>query len=545
MKSINAINEKKIIALGSDHAGMILKNEIKDELCKMGYETIDVGTNSPESVDYPLIAEKLCCEITSGRATLGILVCGTGIGMSMAANKHSGIRAALCSDTFSARMTRKHNDANVLCLGARVVASGLALDIVREFTESEFEGGRHCRRVEMLDSLDDDKAVQKAQNEEVQNNKEKKQGDDSYKKVTVVIPSLDPDTKLLDVVREIGSIGFEDILIVDDGSKPKNKHFFEEAAALMPGKVTLLKHGVNKGKGAAIKTALCWYMQNRPEGLGVITVDGDNQHRASDAKACAEMMLETGDLVLGVRDFSGPDVPKRSRVGNRTASAILRIFGGVKISDTQTGLRAFPNSAIPVLSSARGDRFEYETNMLMILKPNKIGLSEQIIETVYIEENKSSHYRPFKDSWRIFKVVMRNFGLYSLNSLISSATDNILYLIFIWLASFIYEITDPNVAAFIPARIISSIVNYSLNKKVAFTSHEKNKKALWKYFILVIIQVVVAMVAVPLLAKWLDVRSNSFVNVLIKMVVETVMFFAMYDVQRTWVFHADRGNIQE
>lgn len=537
---MNSIYTKKIIALGADHAGWVLKNEIKDELRKRGYETIDVGTNSPDSVDYPVIADKLCSEITSGNATLGILVCGTGIGMSMAANKHSGIRAALCSDTFSAKMTRQHNDANVLCLGARVVASGLALDIVREFTESEFEGGRHSRRVEMLDSLDDNKAVQ-----EVQNNKEKKQSDDSYKKVTVVIPSLDPDTKLLDVVREIGAIGFEDILIVDDGSKPVNKHYFEEAAALMPGKVTLLKHGVNKGKGAAIKKALCWYMQNRPEGLGVITVDGDNQHRASDAKACAELMLETGDLVLGVRDFSGPDVPKRSRVGNKTASMMLRIFGGVKISDTQTGLRAFPNSAIPALSSARGDRFEYETNMLMILKPNKIGLSEQVIETVYIEENKSSHYRPLKDSWRIFKVVMRNFGLYSLDSLISSATDNILYLFFMLLASYINEITAPNVAAFIPARIISSIVNYSLNKKVAFTSHEKNKKALWKYFTLVVIQVAVAMVAVPSIANWLDVRDDSFLNVLIKMAVETVMFFAMYNVQRTWVFHAGRDDPQD
>ena len=144
----------KIIALASDHAGFPLKEEIKAYFEKQGIKYIDLGTDSLASVNYPDYAHKLCCAIGNGDAQLGVLVCGTGIGMSMVANKHKGIRAACCSDTFSARMTRMHNDANVLCMGARVVGAGLAIDMVDLFINTEFEGGRHTARVEMVNSFD-------------------------------------------------------------------------------------------------------------------------------------------------------------------------------------------------------------------------------------------------------------------------------------------------------------------------------------------------------------------------------------------------------
>ncbi len=145
---------EKIIALASDHAGYPLKEEIKAYFEKEGVKFIDLGTDSAASVNYPDYAHKLCEAITSGEADLGVLVCGTGIGMSMVANKHKGIRAACCSDTFSARLTRMHNDANVLCMGARVVGAGLATDMVSLFIGTEFEGGRHSVRVEMVNSFD-------------------------------------------------------------------------------------------------------------------------------------------------------------------------------------------------------------------------------------------------------------------------------------------------------------------------------------------------------------------------------------------------------
>ena len=143
-----------IIAIAADHGGIDLKEKIKEYLKTKHIEYIDYGINETESVDYPDYAHPVCEAITQGNTERGILVCGTGIGMSMTANKHAGIRAACCSDTYSAKLTRLHNDANVLCLGGRVVGDGLAMDIVELFIETQFEGGRHSRRVEKVMSFD-------------------------------------------------------------------------------------------------------------------------------------------------------------------------------------------------------------------------------------------------------------------------------------------------------------------------------------------------------------------------------------------------------
>lgn len=145
-------NYKKgdVIALGSDHGGFQLKQEIIKHLEEKGIEYKDFGSYTPDSIDYPEIAEKVCNSVVAGQTVLGILVCGTGIGMSMAANKCKGIRAAACSETFSTKFTRLHNDANVLCLGGRVIGPGVALEIVDLFIGTDFEGGRHERRVNAL-----------------------------------------------------------------------------------------------------------------------------------------------------------------------------------------------------------------------------------------------------------------------------------------------------------------------------------------------------------------------------------------------------------
>jgi len=142
------------IIIGCDHGGYNRKNEIIAHLTSRGFAVEDVGSFSTDSCDYPEVARLVCRRIQSGEFELGILVCGTGIGMSIAANKHNGIRAACCSDTFSARMTRMHNNANVLCLGERVVGTGLALDIVDCFVDATFGGDRHQRRVSMLSDIE-------------------------------------------------------------------------------------------------------------------------------------------------------------------------------------------------------------------------------------------------------------------------------------------------------------------------------------------------------------------------------------------------------
>lgn len=142
------------ITVGCDHAGYELKLKVIEHLRARGIEVIDVGSDSTASCDYPVLAHAVCKNIQDGVTELGILICGTGIGMSMAANKHRGIRAAACSDTFSARLTRMHNNANVLCFGERVVGMGLALDMVDQFLDAEFEGGKHQRRVDMITAIE-------------------------------------------------------------------------------------------------------------------------------------------------------------------------------------------------------------------------------------------------------------------------------------------------------------------------------------------------------------------------------------------------------
>ena len=145
----------KKLVIGCDHAAPELKAIVRDHLIARGFDVVDVGTHTADSCNYPDYAHALCKNIQEGVTELGILICGTGIGMSMAANKHKGIRAACCSDSFSARLTRLHNNANVLCFGARVVGAGLALDLVDSFVESEFEGDRHIRRISLFEKIED------------------------------------------------------------------------------------------------------------------------------------------------------------------------------------------------------------------------------------------------------------------------------------------------------------------------------------------------------------------------------------------------------
>ena len=138
------------VAIGCDHGGLDLKDTVKAVLIELGHEIDDQGCNSPESVDYPNFANAVSSLVKDGNCERGILICGTGIGMSMAANRITGIRAALCHEMFSARMSREHNDANILCIGARVIGQGLAAEIVRTWMTTDFAGGRHQRRIEMF-----------------------------------------------------------------------------------------------------------------------------------------------------------------------------------------------------------------------------------------------------------------------------------------------------------------------------------------------------------------------------------------------------------
>ena len=362
-------------------------------------------------------------------------------------------------------------------------------------------------------------------------------------KISVVLPSLDPDEKLIAVVDGLLEYGFSDIILVNDGSKQENLHYFTDLAAQHP-EIHLLHHEVNKGKGAALKNAFRYFLENRPDGLGVVTVDGDNQHHPADTRACCEHMLETGRAVLGCRDFNQPDVPSRSRFGNHTTSMVFKIFVGMTISDTQTGLRALPRDVVERLIDVYGDRFEYETNMLLAFKTKGIDFDEVKIRTVYIEENKSSHFRVIHDSWRIYKLILAHFFRYTASSIASFVIDSgMVFLLTKLLGSFL---TDPWLAYLSTggARAVSSLINFFMNKKLVFQANVSTGKAMLRYYALALPQLAVQMIANRYLYEMLGLttQDQAGMRTLIHILVMCVLFLVSFTIQQRWVFAPQKSN---
>ena len=358
-------------------------------------------------------------------------------------------------------------------------------------------------------------------------------------KVSVVLPSLDPDEKLHIVIRGLLEYGFRDIILVNDGSKPENLHYFTDAAAAHP-EITLLHHTVNEGKGAALKTAFTWFLENRPEGLGVVTVDGDNQHHPEDCRAVALRMAQSGHLVLGCRDFTLPQVPPRSRMGNRITCGVFRVFCGLRISDTQTGLRAIPRDCLSDLLSIQGQRFEYETNMLLAMKRFGIRWEEVKIRTVYIEENKSSHFRAVRDSWRIYKLILAHFFRYTLSSIASAVLDEGIFMLMTWLLGTLLNGFWLTVIPTALARLVSSLFNFFVNQKLVFQSRGKTALALLRYYALAIPILLAQAGATYGLTQLFGIAEEQvFLHGLVYGLVMAALFIVSFSIQQRWVFSPD------
>lgn len=350
------------------------------------------------------------------------------------------------------------------------------------------------------------------------------------KSLAIVLPSLNPDRKFLGVVDGLNEKGFEHIVVVDDGSDGDHEKLFEQAKAAHP-RIVVLHHGVNRGKGRALKTAFSYVSENMPDIKGVITIDGDGQHLVDDIVACGERMLkEDGKVVLGCRDFNAPGVPPRSIAGNKTTARLFRICYGIKLSDTQTGLRAIPAEYLMPFCGIEGERFEYETNMLLNMKRMGIGFAEQPITTVYDPEDYSSHYDAVKDSWLIFKVMFR-FLISSLGSTLIDLTVFYLMMRFFGAAAGKYaELISTAVA-----RALSSFANFNANNSVVFENKRGYKRALVRYYCLCIPQMLVSAGLVTLINRLLS-NSVPIIATLIKFAVDICLFFISYQIQREWVF---------
>ena len=360
-----------------------------------------------------------------------------------------------------------------------------------------------------------------------------------FRNILVIIPSLDPDDKLLTVIKGVRKNGFSDILLVDDGSCEEKQHFFETAKNDFG--CELIHHPKNLGKGRALKTAFQWLLDNRPDTVGCVTIDGDNQHHPDDIAACVEVMLkqEKDALILGVRDFDSENVPKKSRFGNKCTSFVFRAFCGLRVSDTQTGLRVFPRSILKKMLEISGERFEYETNMLLSCKNSGIPLIEQTIRTIYINDNETTHFHPIKDSIRVYGIIIKFF----LSSVISFLLDYGLFNLFYYL--FRQSVGFAKHALFfatVVSRSISSLFNFTVNRKAVFRSKAPLPMTMIRYYILCIVQMMTSFGLVKLFSSIFGAKSLTVA--IIKLLVDIFLYFISFRIQQAWVFR-DEPHVSE
>lgn len=348
-------------------------------------------------------------------------------------------------------------------------------------------------------------------------------------KTSVILPSYNPSERLISTVNGLIAEGFEDIILVDDGSRAERQKYFEEVEKLP--QCTVLHHDVNRGKGRALKTAFRYFLDNRPDRCGAVTTDDDGQHTPEDVMACTSLMEQTGRAVFGARDFSLPDVPPKSRFGNRMTSFVFRAFCGIRITDTQTGLRAFPREQMELLLQTDGERFEYETNVLLEMHRNGLEFTEQRIRTVYIDNNNETHFHPFRDSVKIYAVILK----FMLSSGLSSLIDILVFTLINMLMPDSISVSIRVFAATFIARVVSSLFNFFTNRTRVFRSSENLGRTMLRYYILCAVQTLCSYGIVYLLSS-LIASELRLLQSLIKIAVDVILFFISFRIQRDWVF---------
>jgi len=354
-------------------------------------------------------------------------------------------------------------------------------------------------------------------------------------KVAVLIPSLEPDDTLVPYVRQLIDKGFSCVVVVDDGSGPSYQSIFT-AIEVLDG-CHVLHHEKNLGKGDALKTGFAYIKAECPTCQGIVTADSDGQHTARDVWALAKLLAEGEDgLLLGTRDFSMAHVPGRSRAGNRITSFIFWMLYGRWLKDTQTGLRAFSAQHISFMQRVEGHRFEYEMNMLIACARDNLPMRAVPIETVYENQNKGTHFDPFKDSLRIYRVIFKNFFRFMSSSFLATGLD--LGVNFL-LHALLLATTLPDVWRYAismgAARVVSSAVNFLVNKKFVFNFRNARRKpadTIVRYIILCVASWTVSWGLVSVACQYL-----GFNYMLAVILTSTLLFFVNYRIQQRWVFH--------
>jgi len=361
-----------------------------------------------------------------------------------------------------------------------------------------------------------------------------------FRDVYVLIPSLEPDGKLVPYIKQLLAEGLR-VLLVDDGSSEAYQPIFNEAAALEGCQV--LHHEVNKGKGQALKTGYAYLLEHVPaeECRLVVTADADGQHTLPDVLKTAEVAREKPDsLILGSRDFSLPHVPPKSRFGNKTTSAVFKLLYGHWLPDTQTGLRAFSRENLPFMIDVPGQRFEYEMQVLIACARAGIPMVPSTIETVYENENEGTHFHPIRDSYRIYKVILGNFVKFMGASIASFVIDFVMLTL---LGNLVFSgVAHGAFFAKVLARCVSAPCNFFLNSKYVFEK-KMSRKTFVRYVVLAVFIMLVSALGVDGIMGWL--KFPTAIIGLVGMVVDVVLYLVSYRVQNKWVFAPDQPALDE
>ncbi len=345
----------------------------------------------------------------------------------------------------------------------------------------------------------------------------------------LIIPALEPDHSLIDYVNRLcDQKGFA-VLVVDDGSSQAAKQVFEQIK--LQQNATVLTHSENMGKGSALKTAIAHVRDNMPDIDGIITADADGQHSIEDICRMDKALSEhSKSLILGVRNF-GEGTPARSLFGNTVSSKTLALLYGIKLKDTQTGLRAIARCHFDWLLSLRGMRYEYELNMIIYSKKAVIKIDTITIETIYFDNNSGSHFRSVRDGAKVYWQMLRGLAQYIGNSAISALVDIGLFTVLFYLTRSWLTASGATAFASAAARIVSSIVDFRLNRGTFAGRGNTTASAYFKYYTLWICQLGMSIFALNLVSSIFGV-----VQTVAKPFVDLILAVLSYQIQLHWVF---------
>lgn len=350
--------------------------------------------------------------------------------------------------------------------------------------------------------------------------------------VVLIIPAYNPDEKFISFLDKLHADGWKDIIVVDDGSKPECRCYFDKAIHQYG--CQLVRHNVNLGQGRAFKSAFNYFIGKFGGGntVGVVECDCDGQHVVEDVNRCAELLRDNPDkFILGIRNFNDKSIPFRSRFGNKCTSMIFKLFCGMDIDDTQTGLKGIPTGFIYKLIETPGERFEYASSVLLETKKQGVEILQFPIQTIYINGNETSHFNPLIDSIRIYSLLLK----YLLSSLSAFIVDILMFSIFLTVTREALPNSYIIVSTYM-AKVISCAYSFGVNKRLVFGNREKRLSIVAKFMVLCIVQSTLSGFLTNTLVGWLQWNE-----VLSKIVIDTLLFFISFQVQNRWVFERNAG----